>query len=156
MIVPRICPDLDIKVAVSSVAFFVFRLFSEVPVRHMDSTSRCEELIHIVKDLCPFFESLEVVERCEKNDGIICSHFEGIEREHIADSETILRMESPSFFDHSCRIIDSQIPSHIPSSTFHLFKESPISTPDIEHTRIPLFINIRDDVVEFWPGMILT
>lgn len=156
MVVARICPDLDIKVTVSSVAFFVFRLFSQVPVRHIDPTSRCEEFFHVMKDLNPLFGSFEMMERSEKNDGIICSHFEGIERKHIADSETILRMEFPSFFDHPCRIIDSQIPSHIPSSTFHLFKESSISTSDIEHTRITLFTNIRDDVVEFWPGMILT
>ena len=70
MIIARIRPDLDIKVTSSSVAFLVFRLFSEVPVRHIGPTSGCEEFFHVIKDLDPLFASLEVVEGSKEDNGI--------------------------------------------------------------------------------------
>jgi hypothetical protein len=70
MVISRVFSDLDIIVTVSSVAFYIFLLISQIPVRHIDPTMRREECFHIVKHLDTLFESLEVVERGEKDDGI--------------------------------------------------------------------------------------
>lgn len=70
MVISRVFSDLDIIVTVSSVAFYIFLLISQIPVRHIDPTMRREEFFHVMEDLEPLFTSLEVVERGEEDDGI--------------------------------------------------------------------------------------
>ncbi len=184
VIVSSIGTNLDIVVAISSITRGIARLIPEIPVRHIDATSFSEEWLHIMEDTESRLMRLEVVEGGEEEEGveifpviatkeaIQCFRvFRNLDRhvisflamtkmyiniEHIADFESIRRMESLSFLDHPSWAIDPEIILYCEFSIVNLFQETPIPTADIEHTRVSLLYHILDDEVEFWPGMMFS
>ena len=164
MIISRISSYLDIIVTARSVAFLVFRLISEIPVGHVDTSSWCEEFFHVVKHPHALFIRLEMVERSKEDDSIpgsVIAKNEAIQcfwyvlewiasylamtrqGSHIADFKAILRIEFPSLFDHSRRTIYPEVSNLTMYNSSHItLEESSISTSDIEYTCIASATNI--------------
>ena len=71
MIVSRVFPDLDRKVAISLVTFLICGLVEEVPVCHIQTASSSYPSVQLPKHLDAFSTTLQVVEGRKEHYSII-------------------------------------------------------------------------------------
>ena len=171
MIVPWVRADLDIVVTISTMTRSIARLFAEIPVGHIHSTSFSEKGPHIAEHPESRLMRLEVVEGGEEEErveGLESWNLGGLEGwrvgisergewAHITHFEIVLRMQSLRFIDHPSRAIDPEVADtfHFTLFTFHLvypfMDKPPIPTTNIKYTRWSMSSHIRYDIPELWP-----